>query len=143
MTNIEEINNTLIDIVERRMELSRLAYSDLHYDAMEEELHEVQDDFSIDYGEDFEKVFRPLHQKYCPDTPVLSPISYLAKRYIKTGAYDNGTPVYDVADYEQGLVFDSPAYGSASLVLLPNPVRIVLTAAQGPVKETVWTLANP
>lgn len=138
MKNFEEINNTLIHIVEKRMELSRLNYSDIGYDALEEELHAVQDDFAIDYGDEFQRILKEVHNTYCPRTEVLSPIAYLAKKYIKIGMYDNGTPVYDVADYQQGILIDNEQYAQASLVLVPNPLRILLTAPKEQVKIDVW-----
>ncbi len=138
MKKFEEINNTLIHIVEKRMELSRLNYSDRGYDALEEDLHTIQDDFAIDYGEEFQKILAEVHNTYCPHTEVLSPIAYLAKKYIKTGMYSNGMPTYDVADYQQGILIDSEQYTQASLVLLPNPLRILLTAPKEQVKINVW-----
>jgi hypothetical protein len=138
MKNIEEINNALIDLVEKRMELARLNYSDVGYDLLEEELHNAQDDFAIDYGEEFEKVLKKIHEEHCPQTEVLLPIAYLAKKYIKVGVYEDNTPIYDVVDYQQGILIDTDKYAQASLVMLPNPARILLTAAKEQLKIEVW-----
>lgn len=141
MKNLKEINHALIDLVEKRMELARLNYSDVGYDTLEEESHSIQDDFAIDYGDEFEKIFQALHTKHCPDTEVLSPVAYLAKKYIKTGKEPNGMPSYDIADERQGIPIDSKLYTEAYLVLLPNPLRVLLTSPQEQLRLEVWKAA--
>lgn len=138
--NTSELNALLVTLVEKRMELGRLDYADKSYDIIEEELHHLEDVFVEQFGKEIEAVLAGLHKKYCPETEVLSPIAYLAKNYIKTGKYDNGTAIYDLADGKQGLIVDSREYEDVHLVILPNPVRILLTAQDGKVKEEVWKL---
>ncbi|MEO1654382.1 MAG: hypothetical protein AAFU64_12625, partial [Bacteroidota bacterium] len=120
----------------------RLRYADQDYDDIEEELHQFEDEFIEEFGKDVEAIFSQLHQKYCPDTEVLSPLSYLAKSYHKIGKYEDGTAVYDIPNLQQGLIIDSPEYNPAYLVIIPNPVRILLTAPQETIKEEVWVLAK-
>jgi hypothetical protein len=134
------INSFLVSIVEKRMELGRLAYNDLHYDELEEELHALEDDFTAKFGSDLEQTFQRIHLEYCPNTEVNSPIAYLPKQYIKPARYENGTSVYEAADNRQGLVIDSQVFTDARLVLLPNPVRLELSTGLDTKKEVVWRL---
>lgn len=136
--NIDELNHILVHIAEKRMELNRLTYSDVHYDELEEELHQLEDDLIIHFGKSLDHILQNIHQQYCPETEVMSPIAYLAQNYIKIGLQNNGTAIYDLADNEQGMEIDSRQYPSAHLVILPNPVRILLLANDGEVKKTVW-----
>lgn len=137
---IEDLNSILVSIVERRMELGRLSYSDKNYDDLEEELHNIEDEFVDNFGKQMENVFHEIHQKYCPDTDVLSPIAYLAKNYHKVGKFTNGTAQYDIPDLKQGVVIDSDEYEQAYLVLIPNPVRVLLTVPKNALKEEVWNI---
>ncbi|MCU0446632.1 MAG: hypothetical protein MUE85_17130 [Microscillaceae bacterium] len=140
MTKSEVINRDLVNITEKRMELGRLMYADQDYDVVEEELHQLEDDFVAHFGKYLEPVLQAIHTQYCPHTEVMSPIAYLAKNYIKTGKYENGSAIYDLADFRQGLIVDSERYEIAHLVIVPNPVRIILTAQAGEVCQEVWRL---
>jgi hypothetical protein len=135
--NIDELNHILVLIADKRMELNRLTYSDIHYDDLEEELHHLEDDLVAHFGKELENILHQIHRQYCPETEVLSPIAYLAQNYIKTGLQTNGTAIYDLADNEQGLEIDSKDYPSAHLVIVPNPVKILLLA-NGEIRRAVW-----
>lgn len=136
----EELNSLLVSIAEKKMELGRLRYADQDYDDLEEELHQMEDEFIEQFGKDMEATFSQIHQSHSPETEVLSPLSYLAKSYHKIGKYEDGTAMYDIPNLQQGLVIDSPRFNPAYLVLLPNPVRILLTAPKEGIKEEVWVL---
>ncbi len=140
--DIEELNSVLVAIVEKRMELSRLNYADQEYDVIEEELHELEDVLVDQFGNDLEKILTEIHQKYCPDTEVLSPIAYLAKVYHNLGKRKDGSAQYDISNLSQGVVIDSDDYAQAYLVIIPNPIHIVLTAPKEKVKQLVWSAEN-
>ncbi|NJO03385.1 MAG: hypothetical protein HC880_18380 [Bacteroidia bacterium] len=135
---IEDLNSDLVEIAEKKMALGRLSYSDRIYDALEEELHALEDAFVEQHGPHLEAVLAKVHEKHCPETEVLSPLAYLAKTYLKVGTQADGTAVYDIPDFQQGIVIDSDHYSDAHLVLVPNPVRILLTAPQENIREEVW-----
>lgn len=137
--NIEEVNRVLVDIVEKKMELGRLSYSAEEYDGLEEELHELEDYLIEQYGNYLENILNEIHTRYCPETDVLSPIAYLANNYVRTGMQEDNTPIYDVANYQQGVVVDSEVYALARMAIIPNPIRILLIASKEKVKEVVWT----
>lgn len=137
MDNVE-LNQALITLVEKKMELGRLSYSDASYDEVEEELHDLEDAFVDKYGGYLESIFEGVHDKYCPDSDVLLPTAYLANKYLKTGQKKDGSFEYDVASYQEGVVVDSDDYDIARLVLIPNPMRIVLFAKDGQHRENVW-----
>ena len=52
--NWEKLDQQLTEIVKKRNQLSQMDYSDDSYDDLEEELHDLEDDFNEDYR-DWEK----------------------------------------------------------------------------------------
>jgi hypothetical protein len=140
MLNQEELNRALVTIVEKRMELGRLKYNDVNYDILEDAIHVAEDEFVAQFGKEMEEVLKHLHAQYCPQTEVLSPISYLAQHYIKVGKFENGTAKYEVANPQQGLMIENSEWKDPRIVLLPNPVRLVLIADEGEVYKEIWKL---
>jgi hypothetical protein len=130
--NLEKLNEDLVKLIEKRMTLATLSYDDTRYDEIEENLHKAEDDFLKKYDYFLEDVLLDIHDEFCPDNEVLSPIAYIAKNYqIK----DKNQ--YDVGE-NQGVWVEIDAIPDkeAHLVILPNPLRIVLTA--GSFKKNVW-----
>ncbi len=132
--NIKDINKALVIIVELRMRLDALTYDSTDYDNLEEELHDLEDDFLEKYGDYLEDALIDVHDEYCPDTDVLLPIAYLAKKYIKKDAN------FDVIDDGQGVwveLEDEFEHIEAHIVLIPSPLRIVLFTSKNE-KKIVW-----
>jgi hypothetical protein len=119
--DISNLNKALIDILEKRIELSKLKYSDETYDEVEEELHDLEDDFTEAHGDYLEKEIEKVHKKYCSESDVLLAVSYLPKVVTKSGE------IYKFKSNEGVLVeMDDPKIEEARLLLLPSPVRILL-----------------
>jgi hypothetical protein len=119
--DISNLNKALIDILEKRIELSKLKYSDETYDEVEEELHDLEDDFTEEHGEYLEKEIEKVHKKYCSESDILLAVSYLPKVVTKSGE------IYKFKSNEGVLVeMDDPKIEEARLILLPSPVRILL-----------------
>ncbi|GAA4840962.1 hypothetical protein [Algivirga pacifica] len=133
--NTEEINKALVAIIEKKSELNSLSYEDEKYDDLEDELHDLEDDFVSDYGDALEDILMDVHDEICPDTDVLSPLSYIGQKYIK-----NGEDSYEV-DYQQGVYVEVDDYidKPTKLVFLPNPFRIFLNIDRQN-RELVWPL---
>jgi hypothetical protein len=132
--NIKDVNKALVIIVELRMRLDALTYDSPDYDNLEEELHELEDDFLEKYGDYLEDALIDIHDEYCPDTDVLLPIAYLAKKYIKK---DNN---FDVLDDGQGVwveLEDEFEHLEGHIVIIPSPLRIVLFTSKNE-KKIVW-----
>ncbi len=132
--NIKDVNKALVIIVELRMRLDALTYDSPDYDTLEEELHELEDDFLEKYGDYLEDALIDVHDEYCPDTDVLLPIAYLAKKYIKK---DNN---FDVLDDGQGVwveLEDEFEHLEGHIVIIPSPLRIVLFTSKNE-KKIVW-----
>ena len=132
--NIKDVNKALIIIVELRMRLDALTYDSPDYDNLEEELHELEDDFLEKYGDYLEDALIDVHDEYCPDTDVLLPIAYLAKKYIKK---ENN---FDVLDDGQGVwveLEDEFEHLEGHIVIIPSPLRIVLFTSKNE-KKIVW-----
>lgn len=136
--NTKALNNDLVALVEKKMLLSRLSYADANYDDLEEELHDLEDQFMEKYGEDLEKALEKVHNTHRIDSDVLLPIAYLAQNYVQKGKNPDGTPAYEVS-HREGVWVETEKFAGreARLVLVPNPPRIMLSV--GPrYQEEVW-----
>ncbi|WKN33707.1 hypothetical protein PZB74_10260 [Porifericola rhodea] len=133
--DIEALDQILVKIVEKKNTLSTLNYNDKDYDQVEEELHDLEDDFVEEYGEYLEDVLADIHDELCPDNDVLLPIAYLANKYVKQE--ENGQVVYHAAD--GGVLVDVDEYPDklTRLVLVPKPTRLMLQIGRTQ-EEQVW-----
>ncbi|MEK6477572.1 hypothetical protein WJR50_08555 [Catalinimonas sp. 4WD22] len=133
--DIEALDQVLVKIVEKKNILSQLNYNDKNYDEVEEELHDLEDDFVEQYGEYLEDILADVHDELCPDNDVLLPIAYLANKYVKKE--DNGQVTYHAAD--GGVLVDVDEYPDklTRLVLVPKPTRLMLQIGSQQ-EEQVW-----
>ncbi|WPP53086.1 hypothetical protein [Catalinimonas niigatensis] len=133
--NIEDIDQALVKIVEKKNTLSKLNYNDENYDQVEEELHDLEDEFVEEYGEYLEEVLADVHDELCPDNDVLLPIAYLANKYVKKE--EDGQVTYHAAD--GGVLVDVDEYPDklTRLVLVPKPTRLMLQIGNNQ-EEQVW-----
>ncbi|NLR92297.1 MULTISPECIES: hypothetical protein [Flammeovirga] len=120
------IDKALIAIIEKRQQLNALSYEDESYDDIEDELHDLEDDFIDEHGEALEDIIGDVHEDFSVDTEVLSPLSYIAQEYVKTGENETGNQ-YD-CNHSQGVPVEVDELESkpTKLVLIPNPLRIIL-----------------
>ena len=116
--DLKALDQALQEIVKKREELSKLDYNNPKYDDLEEELHDLEDDFQDAYGDDLEEALQTVHDQLCPDNDVLLPIAYIGK----------GVPVE----------VDKYAGKDTKLILTPGPTRIVLQVGKEK-QEVVWT----
>ncbi len=132
MIDIKNLDKDLTALVKAKIALSKLTYADENYDKIEEELHDMEDDFQENYGEYLEEALAEVHDEFCPDNDVLLPIAYLADEYIVKD------DTIDVAP-GQGVLVEADDFASAkvTLALAPQPTRIVLQAGNDH-KEVVW-----
>lgn len=138
MVNIQELETRLAHIAEKKNQLNALNYSDEKYDLLEEELHNLEDNFMQEYGTYLEDALADVHDELCPDSDVLLPIAYLAKKYVKKGVNTDGTPFYDVT-LDEGVIVDVDDYPKdlTRLVLVPGPTRLLLQVGNR-MREQVW-----
>ncbi|MDX5345616.1 MAG: hypothetical protein LPK19_00070 [Hymenobacteraceae bacterium] len=124
------LNASLVALISKKEELNKLDYNDSRYDDIEEELHDLEDDFNEEFGDYLEEVLEEVHGKINSDTDVLLPTAYLPGMML-----ENGSPLTD----EDGVVVDSEKYPNkeARLLLMPNPARLVLYVNHKQVEE-VW-----
>lgn len=111
------LNKALLEILNKREELGKLDYNNPKYDDLEEELHDLEDDFQDTFGDSLEEVLQKVHDDVCPDNDVLLPIAYL-----------KGIPVET----------DRFAGKDTKLILAANPTRIILTIGKDK-EEVLWT----
>ena len=135
--DMQKLNDDLCELVSRRNLLAAIDYNDEAYDQVEEDLHDFEDQFLEDYGDDLEEVFQSVHDKHCPDNDVLLPIAYIAKKYIEKTDED-GDVSYGVGPNEGVLVeTDEHPKSDVRLILVPSPTRIVMTVDNAN-PEVVW-----
>jgi len=115
--NVKELDAELREIERTKAELSKLDYNDPKYDDLEEQLHDLEDDFQDKHGEYLEEALQTIHDEFCPDNDVLMPIAYLG----------DGVPV-DIDQYPGK---------DTRLVLATNPPRILLTIGKEK-QDVVW-----
>ncbi|MDH4058161.1 MAG: hypothetical protein OEU76_05325 [Cyclobacteriaceae bacterium] len=77
--DLKALDKALQEIVDFRSELEKLDYSNPKYDEMEENLHDLEDKFQVNYGEYMEGILQNVHDEYCPESDVLLPIAYLGE----------------------------------------------------------------
>ena len=125
--NLEELNRTLVTLIEKKQVLHDLSYDDVRYDEVEEELHDLEDDFNDEYGTFLEAALDKVHTDLSSDTDVLLPTAYLPS---STG----GKP-----SPKEGVWVDSEKYPGkeARITLIPSPVRIMLTVGKQ-VQQELW-----
>lgn len=136
--DIKKLNQALVEIIEKKNQLAKLNYSDETYDTIEEELHDLEDDFVDEYGDYLEDALHVVHDEYCPDNDVLLPIAYLANKYVEKGKNENGNPLF-VAAPNEGVIVDVDDFPGkvCRLVFEPSPIRLILTVDKGKAIE-VW-----
>lgn len=116
--DVKALDKAIQEIIKKREELGKLDYNNPKYDDLEEELHDLEDDFQDEYGEYLEEAFQDVHDKLCPENDVLLPIAYIGK----------GVPV-EVEKYEGK---------DTKLILTSGPARIVLQIGKDQ-QEVAWT----
>ena len=132
--DVKALDTALLAIIMSRQELSKLDYNNPAYDDLEEKLHDLEDDFQETFGDDLEHALQDIHDEYCPDSDVLVPIAYIAKKY-----QVNEKNEYSVANSEGVFVeMDDYAGKDTKLAILPSPPRIVLNIGAEK-QQVVWT----
>jgi hypothetical protein len=116
--DVKDLDQALSEIVRKREELSKVNYNDPTYDNLEEQLHDMEDDFQDEYGDYLETALQQVHDEFCPDNDVLMPIGYLGQ----------GVPVE----------VDKLPGKDTRLILAPNPTRIILSV-NNESQEVVWS----
>jgi hypothetical protein len=115
--DVKALDKALQEIGKKKDELSKLDYSNPKYDDLEEQLHDLEDEFQDEYGEFIEDALQDVHDEFCPDSDVLMPIAYLG----------NGVPV------------EAKKYPGkdTKLVLATSPTRLILTITKDK-QEVLW-----
>ncbi len=124
---MSKMDDAIIAILEKRLELSQLTYADEKYDDIEEELHDLEDDFNNEYGTELENQLDSIHDQYCPKSDVLLPTAYLAKNFAVDA--DGNVSISPEDGVEVEWIKD-PTKG-ARLVLVPSPSRFLFISKEG------------
>jgi len=117
----EAINNALVKLAEKKIELAKTSYNDDSYDEIEDEVHELEDDLIDEYEEDINSILEKVHDEFCSEEDVLHPTAYIANEYKK----DEDS--FKVALNEGVLVdVDNLGEDEGRIVIVPNPLRVLL-----------------
>lgn len=125
--DLNQLDKDLTVIIELRIRLSNYSYADPEYDDIEEELHDLEDDFNDKYGEDLERELEKIYDKLNSDNDVLLPSAYLANVYVPLLPDSRGIVSYEVKG-KQGVPIESEQFDGQDvrLILVSNPARIVM-----------------
>jgi hypothetical protein len=115
--DIKALDKALLEIVKKRDELVKLDYNNPKYDDLEEQLHDLEDDFQDEYGDYLESALQNVHDEFCPDNDVLLPIAYLGQGVI--------------------VEVDKLPGKDTRLAIEPSPVRILLKVGKDK-QQVVW-----
>lgn len=136
--DVDKLNEDFSLIADKINELDEMDYSDERYDDLEEQLHDMEDAFLEEFGEDLEDAIAEVHDEFCPDNDVLLPVAYFAKNYIRNQKDHKGRYSYDV-EYGEGVpvtVDDFPDQ-EVKIVLIPGPTRLIVTVGET-AKQVAW-----
>ena len=136
--NWEKIDQELTEIVQQRNQLSALEYSEENYDDLQEQVHDLDDDFNENHEEVLAPELEKIYTKLKSDSDVLLPTAYLANHYQEMLSDAKGSITYEVSG-NQGVPIESDELGKVDLriVLIPNPIRFVLLINGKQLKE-LW-----
>jgi hypothetical protein len=123
----KKLDEDLYAIVQKRVALSKITYDDMAYDDIEEEMHDLEDDFNENYGDELEEILEKIYDQLKSDNEVLLPSAYLANTYHEMMADASGKVTYEIIGKE-GVPVESEQFDKMDvrLVLVPHPARFVL-----------------
>ncbi|TXK49677.1 hypothetical protein FVR03_06180 [Pontibacter qinzhouensis] len=118
--NATALNNSLVAIIQKKEELNALDYNDARYDDIEEELHDLEDDFNEEYGDFLEDVLEDVHAKLKSDTDLLLPTAYVSSSLDVASVNKDGE--------KEGVWVESDEFPGVDmrLVLVANPARFMV-----------------
>ncbi|MCE7990728.1 MAG: hypothetical protein HEP71_02060 [Roseivirga sp.] len=136
--DVDKLNADFALLADKINELDDLDYSDERYDDLEEELHDMEDTFLEEFGNELEEAIALVHDEFCPDNDVLLPTAYFAKNYIRKQKDHKGRYSYDV-EFGEGVPVEVDDFGDqeVKLVLVPGPCRLLVTVGDS-AKQEAW-----
>ncbi|MCC5939146.1 MAG: hypothetical protein JJU34_17840 [Lunatimonas sp.] len=125
--DLNQLDKDLTEIIELRIKLSKKTYADPDYDDLEEQLHDLEDDFNETYGDGLEAELERIYDSLNSDNDVLLPSAYLANHYVPLLADARGIVSYEVKGKE-GVPIESEQFDGQDvrIVLISNPARFVM-----------------
>ena len=136
--DVDKLNQDFALIADKINELDEMDYSDERYDDLEEELHDLEDEFLEEFGAELEEAITDVHDEFCPDNDVLLPSAYFAKNYVRNQKDNKGRYSYDI-EFGEGVpveVDDFPDQ-EVRIALVPGPTRLIITVGDK-AKQVAW-----
>ena len=124
--SVMKLNSFLIKIADIKNTLNNLEYSHTSYDYLETELHTIEDEMLQEFEPLLKEALHLIHDKFCKEEDILSPLAYIAPNYIKR-LDETYFPEHD-----SGVKISLSQYPNTEtkLVLVPGPARFVLLIGQ-------------
>jgi len=131
----QTLNESLIQVVDKVIEISKLPFDHPDYEQYEDQLHDLEEQLLDLHGEALKEGISHVHDEYCPDIDPHHVSAYIGRKYSKIA----GTDTYDApADAGLAIEMDDFRDEDTFLVILPNPARIRLSIG-GQENQTVWS----
>ncbi len=131
--DIIKLNQDFERIAEKKTALTQLDKESEGYGETSKALDQMLDQFIADYGTYLEEVLYEIHDEYCPDSDVMSPLAYIANKYVRRESNR-----FEVESTEGVEVYvDDFPEGNHKMVMVPSPCRLVIQN-EGGFKEIVW-----
>tara|TARA_B100000809_G_C15101634_1_gene517140 strand:- start:676 stop:1101 length:426 start_codon:yes stop_codon:yes gene_type:complete len=136
--DLVNLNKVLTDIVRLKNKLASMSYNDEAYDGVEDQLHELEDEFNEEFGEYLEDILIDLHDSLKSESDILLPTAYLAEKYVSAGEDESGDALFQIPK-GSGVFVDSDNDGvvNQQLLLLPTPARFAIYN-NGKFEGIVW-----
>ncbi len=115
------LNKMLTDIVRFKNKLSAMDYSNEAYDAIEDELHEIEDEFNEEFGEYLEDVLIDIHEDLATDSEILLPTAYLADKYVPAGEDKDGDALFQIPSGSGVYIENDDDKVKPTIVIVTNP----------------------
>jgi len=125
--DFRKLDQDLSVLVEKKIALSKITYADAAYDDIEEELHDLEDDFNEEFGDELEAILEKIYSQLKSDNDVLLPTAYLANNYSPLAPDSFSKVTYEIKGKE-GVPVESEQFDKMDVrvVLVPNPSRFIL-----------------
>ncbi len=131
--DIKKLNQDFEEIADKKTVLSGFEMGTPDYERANKDLEDLMHAFVENYGTYLEEALYEVHDEFCPDNDILSPLAYIAQKYFKKEQHE-----YEVAN-EEGVSVDADDFpdGQNRLVMIPSPCRLIIQNEKG-FKEIVW-----
>lgn len=126
--NIKNLNQAIVLIAEKKEEIANYVETDFAYEILKNEIDQLSDYLRKNYGPVLDEALFGIYDEFCPDNEIKDYQEYITQDYT----------VKQLINAVEVEADDIPGI-HATLALVPNPARFVLTSHDLNFQEVVWT----